>query len=154
MFNFTTNELAKINDILDPKLAWAKTRTVETQQLALDATRMLSCTEGRLQEYYDKGFFKRCWYTLSGKTGSLDRANQNDLIYMQKISWRYLNLLQERDLMLAHSLITVRNNLLTLAIQEEETRKDITQMANRIYDRFTCIEQRVDNLEVASQIQS
>lgn len=154
MFEYSSQELAQIDQQLDPLLALAGTQVEKTQQLALDATRLLSCTEGRFREYQSKGFFRRCWYTLSGKTGALKRATLSDLVEMQKISWRYLNLLQERDLMLAHSIITVRNNLLTLAVQEEETQKAITQMANRIHDRIVSLEQQVGKPEVATQIHS
>ena len=78
----------------------------------------------------------------------------HDLIEMQRLSWRYLNLLQERDLMLAHTSIVIRNNLLALAKKEEETRMAITQMAERIIQRFESLEKRVDQLEVTSQIHS
>ena len=150
MYNYSSKELTIIDQQLDPILVQAAKHGVETQQLALDATRLLSCTEDRLEEYKDKGFFKRCWSKLSGKTGSMVRANQNDLIGMQKVSWRYLTVLQERDLMLAHSIIAVKNNLLTLAVKEEETRRSIIELADRISLRFTALEDRVDRLEVAT----
>lgn len=154
MFKSTSKELVQIDTQLEPILARAESHSADAEQLALDATRLLSCTSDRLVEYQDKGFFKRCWCSLSGKTGSLERANQADLIRMQKASWRYISILQERDLMLAHSIITVKNNLLTLAIQDEETRQAVTEMANRIFDRFTAVEDRVGKLEVATNIHS
>lgn len=152
MFDYATTELLDIEQRLNPVLARAKAGSTETQQLALDATRLLSCTEDRLEQYSNQGFFRRCWSVLSGKTGELRRANERDLIEMQKASWRYLGLLQERDLMLAHSIITVKNNLLTLAVREEETRREIERMANRVYDRFVQLEDRMKNVEVASSI--
>ncbi len=154
MFNYSSKELACIDQQLEPLIARASQQGLETQQLALDATRLLSCTEDRLDEYKDKGFFKRCWSKLSGKTSALERANQNDLIEMQRIGWRYLNILQERDLMLAHSIIAVKNNLLTLAVKEEETRRAIIELAERIDLRFVALEDRVGRLEVATNIHS
>lgn len=154
MFEYTPTELSLIDKQLDPILNRAKERSIEMEQLALDSTRLLSCTSNRLEEYKDKGFFKRCWSSLTGKTGALERANQADLIQMQKIAWRYLQLLNERDLMLAHSMITLKNNLVTLQIKEDETRKAITLMANIIWDRFESLEDRVDQLEVDSKIHS
>lgn len=152
MFDFSSSELATIDEALEPKLAWAKQRSAEAQQWALDATRLLSCTSDRLGQYRNKGFFKRCWYALSGKTGDLQRANDRDLVEMQKFGWRYINLLQENDLMLAHSLITVRNNLLTLAVAEGETRREIQRMAERVYNRFERLEERMKNVEAATSI--
>ena len=154
MFDYSSQELAQIDQQLDPLLVFAGTHPEKTQQLALDATRLLSCTEGRFREDQSKGFFKRCWYTLSGKTGALKRATLADLVDMKKMSWRYLSLLQERDLMLAHSIITVRNNLLTLAVQEDEAHKAITRMACRIHDRIVSLEQQVGKLEAAAPVHS
>lgn len=152
MFDLSKQELAVIDESLEPKLAWAKDRTAETEQLALDATRLLSCTSDRLEQYESRGFFKRCWYKLSGKTGELQRANVKDLIEMQKVAWRYINLLSERDLMLAHSIVTVKNNLLTLRVEQKEIRNEIVRMANRINDRFIRLEDRVANAEAATNI--
>ena len=152
MYDYSTSELATIDEVIEPKLAWAKNGTAEAQQLALDATRLLSCTEDRLDDYKNKGFFRRCWSGLSGKTGEMNRANQHDLTEMQRISWRYISQLQERSLMTAHAIITVKNNLLTLAIAEQETRAEIERMAHRIYERFEELEERMRNVEAAANI--
>lgn len=154
MFKYSTKELAVADKQLEPIVQIAAQNAVEAQQLALDATRLLSCTSDRLDDYKGKGFFKRCWSKLSGKTGALERANQSDLIEMQKLSWRYLTILQENDLMLAHSIVAVKNNLLTLAVKEEETRQQIIELANRIESRFTALEDRVVRLEVATSMHS
>jgi hypothetical protein len=152
VFNYSGTELAAIDQLLEPKLGWATTRYAEAHQLALDATRLLSCTNDRLEEYKSKGFFKRAWYRLSGKTGDIQRANQSDLMEAQKIGWRYLEVLNERDLLQAQSIISIRNNLLTLATKEEETRRQVTRLAEKVYERFVRLEDRVDKLEAAQQI--
>lgn len=147
MFDLSRTESQTIDSNLEPKLAWATGRQAECEQMALDATRLLSCTENRLQDYVGQGFFKRCWSGLSGKTGEIMRANQNDLIEMQKYAWRYINLLQERQLLLAHSLITVKNNLLTLAVEQDEIKKEIHRLAERVLDRIEILEDRIGSLE-------
>jgi hypothetical protein len=152
MFDYSDAEITSINEALEPKLEWAKKRTAETERMALDCTRLLACAEERLDEYQGQGFFNRCWYSLCGKNGEVQRANQKDLILMQKYAWRYINLLNERDLLLAHSMLTVKNNLLTLAFNEEETRNQIIKMADKIGDRFEILEDRIEHLEVATNI--
>src|SRR5208283_3005200 len=152
MFDYSATELQTIDGALEPKLAWAATRRVETEQLALDSTRLLSCTESRLEDYKNKGFFKRCWYTLSGKHGEMMRANVNDLAEMQKYAWRYLNLLNERDLLLADSVITLKNNFYTLAVKQKDIKKEITHLAEKMADRFEDIEERLANVEAATNI--
>ncbi|MBF0103270.1 MAG: hypothetical protein HQK77_20410 [Desulfobacterales bacterium] len=81
-------------------------------------------------------------------------ATSQDLIELQKYSWRYLEVLQERDLLLADAIITVKNNLMSLAIEQKETRDQITRMADRIYHRFVELEDRVTNLEVEMTLHS
>lgn len=154
MFDFAATELQSIDELLESKLAWAQDRQALCEQMALDASRLLSCVEDRLGDYSGQGFFRRCWSGLSGKNGEVERANARDLIEMQKHAWRYINLLQERDLLMAHSVITVKNNLLTLAVQQDETRDEITRLAGRIYDRFVALESRVEHIQVASNIHS
>ncbi len=152
MFELESSELEAIDQTLAPTLAWASDRQDQCEQLALDASRLLSCVGERLDDYSGQGFFRRCWSTLSGKRGAAERANVADLADMQKHAWRYINLLQERDLLLAHSVITVKNNLLTLAVAQDDLRAQVHRLADRVYDRFVALEKRVDSIEVASNL--
>jgi hypothetical protein len=152
MFDISHSERSDIDTGLEAMLGLAKHRSAEAEQLALDAARLLSCTDSRLQDYLDQGFFKRGWYVLSGKTRALESATTADLIDMQKYAWRYINLLQERDLMLAHSMIAVKNNLMTLAIDQDDVKREVTRLAGRVYDRFMVLEERVGDLEVSQRI--
>ena len=152
MFDYGTTELATIDENLEPKLAWAKTRFDEVEQLALDSARILSCTEDRLQEYTSQGFFKRCWTKLSGKQGAVDRANQRDLVEMQKIGWRYINLLSDRDMLLAHTMITLKNSLVTLYVEEEKTRAKIRDMAEMLRFRYEALGDRMAAVEATQRI--
>ncbi|OYV33060.1 MAG: hypothetical protein B7Z80_25120 [Rhodospirillales bacterium 20-64-7] len=122
------------------------------EQLALDASRLLACTGDRVATYQGQGFFKRCWFGLSGKNGNVQRANEKDLIEMQKYAWRYLNLLQERDLLAAHSIITVKNNLMTLAVDQDDIRQEVSRLADRVYNRFVALDERVDKIEASQRV--
>jgi hypothetical protein len=62
-------------------------------------------------------------------------------------------MLQEQQLLMAHSMLTLKNNLLALAIKEEETRKLITLLAESTQKRFEQLENRVDQLEISSNLQ-
>lgn len=153
MLNLSVDECRTIDAELEKTLAWAQVRTAEAEQLAFDATRLLSCTEDRFKDLKNQHFFKRCWGRFSGKTGEVERTNTNDLIQMQKMSFRYLNLLQERDLLLGHAMLSLKNNLLSLAIKETETRNMIQLLAEKTLDRFERLESRVDQLEMSVNIQ-
>jgi len=152
MFDCSPTEIQTIDSHLDVKLAWAKSRMAVAEQLALDASRLLACTGDRLATYQGQGFFKRCWFGLSGRNGNVQRANEKDLIEMQKYAWRYLNLLQERDLLAAHSIITVKNNLMTLAVDQDDIRQEVSRLADRVYNRFVALDERVDKIEASQRI--
>ena len=118
---------------LEKVMADAERNKSEAQKLALDAGKLLTITADRLADYKDRGFFKRCWYKVSGKQGSLDRANQSDLISMQKYAWAYLMRLQEQNLLEAQAIAVIRNNL-----------KDLQSETAEIHDMISVIVQKFD----------
>ena len=75
------NELEKL-------VAEARRNSAEAQKFAIEAGKLFSVSANRLAEYKDRGFFKRCWYAISGKTGELERANQSDLMVRQASSMK------------------------------------------------------------------
>lgn len=153
MLAMSETEIFEIDEQLNGKLEWAKQNTELAEQLAMDATRLMSCTNERLEDYKDKGFFKRCVSSFSGKTAKMQRDNQYDIVEMQKMGWRYLQMLNERDILMAHSLITIKNNLETLAVKEDETREEIARFAIRVKSRFDSLSNKVDELEVTVDIE-
>lgn len=154
MFDMAPDEIRQMDGRLEPALAWAEKRLPEAEQLAADAARLMSCTEDRLDSYGNAGFLTRCWHKLSGKQGDIARANQRDLAEMQRHAWRYLEILNERDLLLAHSVLSIKNQLLALASLESETRMEVARLAERIGRRLRDVEGRVAGLEVSMEIHS
>ena len=126
---------------LDLLIQHAKHNQAEAQQLALDASRLLAISSERFDEFKDKGFFKRCWYKISGKHGELLRANQADLIEMQKFSWYYLMKLQEQNLIEAQSIAVIRNNLQELQVTTLETRVAIVRLVEKFDHRIVKLEE-------------
>jgi len=154
MFDYSPNELATVDKTLEPLLARARDQAVETERLALDATRLLSVQAGQLAVCAKQPFFQRLFRQFKGQSLTPEAVQVGVLYEMQRIGWRYLQILNERDLMMAHAMITVKNNLLTLAVQETETRDMLTDMAHRIADRFERLEQTVGRLETQQNIHS
>lgn len=149
----TQTEEKTIDSQIEQMMDWAKTRSAEAEQLALDSARLMACTTDRVDRLKNQGFFKRCWNRFSGKAGEMERANTNDLIQMQKMAFRYVNMLQEQQLLMAHSLLSLKNNLISLAVKEEETRNLIGMLAQRTLERFEKLENRVDQLEISTNLQ-
>lgn len=152
MLAMTDEEEKRIDSRVEQMMDWAKARQAEAEQLAYDATRLLACSTDRLEKLKNQGFFQRCWNRLTGKAGEMERANVNDVIHMQKIAFRYVNMLQEQQLLMAHSLLSLKNNLNSLALREEETRELVGKLAQRTLERFEQLEGRVEQLEISSNL--
>lgn len=146
-------EIKNIDSQVEKMMDWAKSSQAEAEQLAMDSARLLACTGDRLDRIKNQGFFKRCWNRFTGKTGEMERANTSDLISMQKMAFRYVNMLQEQQLLMAHSLLALKNNLISLAVKEAETRNMIGALAQKTLERFESLESRVDQLEISTNLQ-
>lgn len=151
--SMTKAEEKALDSKVEQMMGWANTRRAEAEQLAMDSARLMACTTDRLDKLRNQGFFKRCWNRFSGKAGEMERANVNDIIQMQKMSFRYVNMLQEQQLLMAHSLLSLKNNLMSLAVKEEETRNLIGLLAQRTKERFERLEKRMEKVEISQNLQ-
>ena len=126
---------------LEKLVAEARRNSAEAQKFAIEAGKLFSVSADRLAEYKDRGFFKRCWYAISGKTGELERANQSDLMQMQKFAWMYLSKLQEQNLIQARAIAVIRNNL--KEVQDEIG--DVASQISIIVDKFDARLKKLEN---------
>lgn len=111
-----------------------------TQQLALDASRVLASSQERLARQAGAGFFKRLGSKISGKTGQDQLQNQVDMLQMQKFAWHYLKQLQQQNLINAQSIAVIRNNLGTMNEYIIETREFLSQAVHKINSRLVLVE--------------
>ena len=130
---------------LEKLVTQAERNRIEAQQFSIEASKLLAITRRRLNDYMDRGFFKRCWYAVSGKQGELDRANQGDLIQMQRFAWAYLSKLQEQNILEANAIAVIRSNL--KEVQSEVS--EINDMISMVVDKFDA---RIKKLEESSAI--
>ena len=120
------------NSRLSSLIERSKTKKAFSQQLALDASKLLTTSKDRLDKIKDTGFFKRCWYSFTGKNQEVINQNSSDLIIIQHFAWHYLKELQEQNLIKAQSIATIRNNLSTTNELLYETRDFLEQAVNKI----------------------
>lgn len=153
VLSMTPAEQNNIDSQIEQMMGWVQEHKIEAEQLALDSARLLACTSDRLSRAKNQGFFRRCWNRFTGKTGEMERANADDMMEMQKKAFRYLNMLQEQQVLMAHSLLSLKNNLIALAVSEAETRDMIGALAQRTQEKFEELENRTDQLEVTTNLQ-
>lgn len=115
-----------------------------TQQLAVDASRLISCSEERLKQQNESGFFKRLAGAFSGKNNQNQLQNQVDTLHMQKFAWHYLKQLQQQNLINAQSIAVIRNNLGTMNEYIIETREFLFQAVDKINQRLIQVENNIN----------
>ncbi|MBP3367188.1 MAG: hypothetical protein J6K96_09440 [Treponema sp.] len=130
-------------------------------QIATDATRLISQTEENIETVKKTGFFKRIaglFKKNSPAPQPEQRQSQVTVIQspeiskeefkaLQEFARKSLEVLNERNLLTADALITVKNNLNTLDVQQHELKEAVIQMAQKVSDRFNRLEIRVGSLE-------
>lgn len=111
-----------------------------TQQLALDASKLISSSEERLQDQKSSGFFKRFMGAVSGKNSENQLLNQSDTLQMQRFAWYYLKQLQQQNLINSQSIAIIRNNMGTMNEYIIETREFLGQAIDKINSRLVHVE--------------
>lgn len=111
-----------------------------TQQLALDASRLVSTSQERLSKQVDAGFCKRLIGAISGSNHQNALSSQVDMLKMQKVAWHYLQQLQQQNLINAQAIAVIRNNLGTMNEFIIETRNFLGEAIGRINGRLRPIE--------------
>lgn len=117
-----------------------KANAALTQQLALDASKLISSSQARLQDQANSGFFKRFWGAVSGKNTENQLLNQSDTLQMQRFAWHYLMQLQQQNLISSQSIAIIRNNLGTMNEYIIETRDFLEQAIDKINRRLVHVE--------------
>jgi hypothetical protein len=129
-------ELAALNALI----ARHQANAALTQQLALDASKLVTTSQERLAQQAGAGFFKRFASAISGKTGEHQAQNQVDMLRLQKFAWHYLQQLQQQNLINAQSIAVIRNNLGTMNTYIIETRDFLEQAVDKIDQRLRHVE--------------
>lgn len=162
-YEMTDEERQEYDVVIDETVENAKGNPSRLMQIATDATRFLSVASNTVEQVKESGFFQRLrdllptnkrtqqMNDLQNSVNSLS-VSQEEIREMQKMSWRMIEQLNERNLLTADALITVKNNLNTLAVEQNEVKNAIISMANKVADRFEKLENRVADVEESQRL--
>lgn len=145
-----SSELTAINRLVEKHRANAAV----TQQLAIDASRLVTASQERLARQLEAGFFKRLAHAVSGKTSENQALNQADMLQMQRFAWHYLQQLQQQNLITAQGIAVIRNNLGTMNEMIIETRDFLEQAIDRIDQRLRHVENSANFVNWALNIEA
>jgi len=139
------------DDQLSMSLKLAENNRLEAQRLALDCAQLLSVKTHQADAMKQQGFFQRLCKKFTGQQ-SVETINTNTLFQIQQKAFRYIELLNHNNLMVGESIITVKNQLNYIKADNIETKKAITQLAQKIKSKFESLERRIERLEVTTAI--
>jgi len=149
-------ELRENNAVFDEQLGMAlklaEFNRLEAQRLATDCAQLLSASTQTMGSLKGKGFFQRVWNKLGGRDDALRNLNINNLIQIQQKAFRYIELLNQNNLMMGESIITVKNQLNYIKADNIETKRAITVLAQKIKSKFESLERRIERLEITTAI--
>ncbi|MGN4979497.1 hypothetical protein [Aeromonas sp. 95A] len=131
---------ASEQEAVEALVAQHRNNAALTHQLAMDASRLITCSEERLKQQTESGFFKRFAGAISGKNSQNQLHNQRDTLHMQRCAWHYLQQLQQQNLISAQSIAVIRNNLSTMNGYIIETREFLFQAVDKLNSRLIRVE--------------
>lgn len=151
--NIFTND-STFDEALSKPLVIAKRNTLEAQRMAMDCAQLLSASSERLESVKKQGFAKRLKSKFAGNAREAEIASKEDLLKMQKMSFRFLELINKNDVLLMDSMITVKNQLDYILADSQETKQAISTLAQNLKEKFNSVERRIERLEVTTEIHS
>lgn len=125
---------ASLDASLTPTLEMARRNPMEMQRFALDCTRLLRESQDRLATMENQGFVSRLWNRFSGQRGQVQLANQQAFATVQRMSFRYLESINEQNLMTLNAVATVKNQLSYAVSEISDLRHTTGQAVSDIYD--------------------
>lgn len=149
MFSYTIQELGHLNFRLGAAIEQAKQRTVTSEQLALDAVRVL-VAKPTVKGVPEKRSF---YFRLREAYGYAQSGSEASLHEVQSTAWKYLEKLLERDCHQPCIIAMMRNNLLGLALDDVEARKEARFMAENLDNLLDKQHMKPDEKKLESNIE-
>lgn len=132
-----------------------QSKAAKIMQFATDATRMLSTTADSLQKIKETGFIDRIISLFPGKKKKpANEITKEEFEELKQFAWSSLEAMNQRELLTADALITVKNNLNSLVVEQNDIKEAITQMAQKVADRFSNLENRVAKVESSQNLET
>ena len=155
-----TYENEELKDDINSFIKKNESSSAKLLQIATDATRILSTVGNGLTEVKNSGFFERIsegFNAIFGNRPSLrnELANtQNQLDELKRFSLQTLEVLSERNLLTADALITVKNNLNSVVVEQNNIKDAIKELATRSAQRFAALENRIARVESSQNLET
>lgn len=146
----------QIKKEIDKQIEEKKDKKGELLQRATDATEVLSALGKNITTIKNSGFFDRMkegFDSIVSAKSQLEiskgkiTGSQQELEDFKEYALNTLEALNERDLLSADAILTVKNNLNYIRTDQKEMQEALTQLAKRTSQNFTDLENRIERIE-------
>lgn len=86
------------------------------------------------------------------KGNELQKATIDQIIEVQKASHSFIQLINKREMLQAAAIITVKNQLNTLSIENQQVYETIKKLASNVLQRFTQLERKLEHVEAIASL--
>jgi len=86
------------------------------------------------------------------KSNELQKATIDQIIEVQKASHAFIQIINKREMLQAAAIITVKNQLNTLNIENKEIYETIKKLAGNVLERFTQLERKIEHVEAVASL--
>ncbi len=91
-------------------------------------------------------------WDLFQKNNELQKATIDQIIEVQKASHAFIQLINKRDMLQAAAIITVKNQLNTLNIENRQIYDTIKKLAGNVLARFNQLERHIEHVEAVASL--
>jgi len=147
----TTN--TKYDGVVNEYLDANKDNQFNLETTAIAASRVFSIPqkEESLQLAKNNPAIVKMW-NIFQKNNELQKATIDQIIEVQKASHSFIQLINKREMLQAAAIITVKNQLNTLNIENQQIYETIKKLAGNVLQRFTQLEKKLEHVEAVASL--
>jgi hypothetical protein len=91
-------------------------------------------------------------WSVFQQSNELQKATIDQIIEVQKASHAFIQLINKREMLQAAAIITVKNQLNTLNIENQQIYETIKKLAGNVLERFTQLERKIEHVEAVASL--
>lgn len=150
---YLENAGGRYDDVINEYLDTNKDNQFNLETTAIAASRVFAIPQNgdALALVKNNTAIAKMW-DIFQKSNELQKATIDQIIEVQKASHAFIQIINKREMLQAAAIITVKNQLNTLNIENKEIYETIKKLAGNVLERFTQLERKIEHVEAVASI--
>ncbi|MDI9570077.1 MAG: hypothetical protein QM278_04980 [Pseudomonadota bacterium] len=152
MENFDTTD-GRFDGVINDYLDANEDNQFNLETTAIAASRVFSIPQNSdaLALAQNNPALVKMW-NIFQKNNELQKATIDQIIEVQKASHAFIQIINKREMLQAAAIITVKNQLNTLSIENQQIYETIRKLAGNVLQRFTQLEHKIEHVEAVASL--